>query len=185
VSVKVKGSAVQSGRRFLTERFGPSAWAEVLAGLSPDERSVLEEEGARATGRCPQRVYLKALRRAHQLYSPEEPRLHEVMGRALVDHATAYKPFFRIGTPKFLISQIPEVWNVHFNSGEMRAVVTEKRRAVVELRDFEEPAAELCEWIVGWFVRTLELTRAREIHMAHTECVSRGGRVCRFEGHWA
>lgn len=183
-AVKVKGTAVLSTRRYLTERFGKAAWPAVLAGLAPDERARLGDQ-LRESERYPYSLFLKALRRAQDIFRHQEPRLHEVLGRASVDHAGAYKVFFRIGSPKFIIAHVSEIWDTHFNHGEMRTVLSEKRRAVVELADFPEPTPELCERISGWFVRALELAGAKEIRLVHTQCVNQGGKVCRYEGSWS
>lgn len=183
--VKVRGTALLSCERYLTERFGKAAWPRVLSGLDADDRERLEDVVDSERYRFS--LLLKVGRRAQELFGAQEPRLHEEMGRASADHGVSglYKVLFRMGSPKFIISQAPQVWNSHFNSGEMRAVLAEKDRAVVELADFAEPAPEVCERVMGWLARCVELAGGDKVQIVHTECVHRGGKVCRYEGSWS
>jgi hypothetical protein len=112
--------------------------------------------------------------------------LYLEMGRASADYGltTVYKIFFKFGAPHLIIAKAARVFGGYYDSGHIEAVVSEPGRAVLELRDFADPAPELCDRILGWMQRTMELTGVKNLKSAHSLCVTRGDALCRFEGHW-
>lgn len=62
--------------------------------------------------------------------------------------------------------------------------MSEPGHAVIESSGFGDPAPELCERLLGWMQRMIELSGGRGFRSVHDECVNRGGAVCRFVGWW-
>ncbi len=182
---RVKGTAVVSTLRFVGERFGEDGLKSVLADLSPEDRAQVET-GALASAWYPFALLLRIMKAAGTRFGGKAPELYREMGEASAEHGltTVYKIFFRVGSPQFIISRASAVFKNYYDSGEMKAVVSEKGHAVLELAGFAEPAPEFCERVVGWMQRTLELSGGTDLRIVHPTCAVRGDRACRFEGWW-
>ena len=181
---EVKGTVLASMVRYITETFGQPGMSKVLDDLSPQERTHVEN--VLASSWYPVALLLKVMRSAHQHFSSQVPRLYVEMGRASSDYSVTgvYKMFFKVGSPHFIISKASNLYKNYYSTGEMKQVVVEKGHAILEMVGFQDPAPELCERILGWLARTLELSGGKDLKLVHPECVNRGGTVCRFEGWW-
>jgi hypothetical protein len=180
----VKGTVLASMVRYLGETFGEPGLQEVLADLTPGERTQVETILASAWYPVP--LLLKVMRTAFKHFGGQAPRLYHDMGRASSDYSVTgvYKIFFKVGSPHFIISKAGSLYKNYYSTGEMQSVVVEKGHAVLEMVGFQDPAPELCERIAGWLGRTLELSGAAEVRLVHPQCMNRGDTICRFEGWW-
>jgi hypothetical protein len=182
--VNVKGTALVSTVRFLKEAHGETAVKRVFSSLPKQERE-LAEHGFLVSAWYPIDLLMGLTRIAKEQLGGD---LAKALGRASADYAltTVYKIFFRVGSPQFIISRAATLYRNYYDEGEMRATVAEKGHAILEVSGFvPPPPIEFCERSLGWFERTLELSGAKEIKLAHDTCMGRGGQVCRFEGWWA
>jgi uncharacterized protein (TIGR02265 family) len=182
---RVKGTAVQSSLRYVRERFGEEALAGVLASLPEADRAALGE-GILPSSWYPMDTFLRFMQEAERQLGGQEPDVVRRMGRASCDYGVtgAYKIFFRVGSPEFIISRAAPAFSSYYDTGELRIVEKGPQRVAAELAGFEGGAPQFCERIFGWMQRTLELAGARNLRSAHSTCVHRGGSVCRFEGSW-
>ncbi len=181
----VKGTALVSTVRFVTERFGPDGLTRVLARLAPEQRTTIAN-GVLASVWYPFPLLIDLMRATRAEFGREVPDVVRAMGRASADYALTgiYKIFLRFGSPQFIISKASSVMKTYLSTGETRTVTSEKGHAVMEIVGFGDPAPEYCERLEGWMARTLELSGASGIRIVHDTCVTRGGDRCRFEGWW-
>jgi hypothetical protein len=182
---QVKGTAIASTLRFVRERFGPEAVAAVRAGLDPTLQARMPDEPL-ASSWYPFALLIGLGRAAARRYGGGLTHFHRELGRASADYAmnTVYRIFFKLGSPQFVVSRAARVWRTYYDTGEMRAVVAEPGHAVLDLAGFTEPVPELCERLIGWMSRSVELAGGKNLRSAHSLCVLRGDDVCRFEGWW-
>jgi hypothetical protein len=182
---QVKGTAIASTLRFVRERFGPEAVALVRGDLEPALRASLPDEPLVSTW-YPFSLLIALGRSAARRYGGGLTHFHRELGRASADYAmtTVYKIFFKLGSPQFVVSRAARVWRTYYDSGDMHAVTAEPGHAVIDLAGFSEPVPELCERLIGWMSRSVELAGGKGLRSAHSLCVLRGDDVCRFEGWW-
>jgi hypothetical protein len=180
---EVKGTAVAATLRYATETLGPQGYRRLLESLTPEDRNILEA-GVLASGWYPLTFLLDVMENTTRITA--DPRTAWKMGRASADYAltTIYKIFFKVGSPQFVISKASTVFKTYYTTGQMNPVVSEKGHALMEITGFADPAAILCERIMGWMERTVELSGAKEPRMVHPQCLARGDAVCRYEGWW-
>ena len=182
---QVKGTAIASTLRFVRERFGPEAVALVRDDLEPGLRAALPDEPL-VSSWYPFALLVGLGRSAARRYGGGLTQFHRELGRASADYAmtTVYKIFFKLGSPQFVVSRAARVWRTYYDSGEMHAVTAEPGHAVIDLSGFADPVPDLCERLIGWMSRSVELAGGRDLRSAHSLCVLRGDAVCRFEGWW-
>lgn len=182
---KVKGPALISTLRFLTDRFGKDGLAQVRADLSPEERAALPDAPL-ANAWYPFSLLMAIGRAAGRRFGGGLADFHRDLGRASAEYGlkTIYRVFLKLGSPQSTVIRATRVFGTYFDSGEMRAVVSERGHAAVELAGFADPTPEFCERLLGFTSRTVELAGGKDLRAAHTLCVHRGDAVCRFEGWW-
>ena len=185
-AVEIKGSALGSVQQYAHEHFGEEEWRALLAALPPDEYRPIDG-GILVSAWYPFTLFIRILQAAEARWGAQIPRLQHEMGRASAEYGltTLYKIFFKVGSPQFIITRAARVWHSYYSSGEMSVTVSEDGHVVVELTGFEEPARELCERLLGFFERTIELSGGRTVRFVHDVCVRNRGAACRFEGSWS
>jgi len=180
----IKGTAVDASLRYVRERFGEATLDRVLAALPEADRAALGH-GVLASSWYPMAAFLRFMQEAERQLGPQESDLLRRMGRASSDYALRgiYKIFFKVGSPEFIIARAAPVFSSYYDTGQMKVVESVPGHAEMELIGFGG-AREFCERVHGWMERTLELSGARNVRLAHTACVHRGEAVCRFEAIW-
>jgi uncharacterized protein (TIGR02265 family) len=182
---QVKGTAVQSSLRYVRERFGEEAVTRVLAALPEADRVALGQ-GILPSSWYPMDAFLRFMQEAERQLGAQEPDVVRKMGRASCDYGVkgAYKIFFKVGSPEFIISRAAPAFSSYYDTGELRIVERGPGQVAAEITGLEGGAPQFCERIFGWMQRTLELAGARNLRSVHSACVHRGDPVCRFEGSW-
>jgi hypothetical protein len=182
---QVKGTTVASTLRFVRERFGPEAEAEVRGDLDPALQAALTGEPVPSAW-YPFGLLVGLGRAAARRFGGSMTSFQRELGRASADDAmrTVYRVLLRLGSPHFVVSQAPRVWRSYYDSGAISTVVAEPGHAALDLAGFEDPVPELCERLIGWLSRTVELAGGRNLRSVHSLCVLRGDQVCRFEEWW-
>lgn len=180
----IKGTAVDASLRYVRERFGEATLDRVLAALPETDRAALGQ-GVLASSWYPMDAFLHFMQEAERQLGPQEPDLLRRMGRASSDYALKgiYKIFFKVGSPEFIIARAAPVFSSYYDTGQIKVVESVSGHAEMELVGFAG-AREFCERVHGWMERTLELSGARNVRLAHTACVHRGEAACRFEAIW-
>jgi hypothetical protein len=183
---QVKGSALISTVRFIQERFGSERLREIVQSLDAADRELIDA-GLLASAWYPFAMLLRLMRATGRLDAGRTPLLYREMGRASADYSltTIYRIFFKIGSPQFTLARATRVFGNYYDHGIMEAIVNDRGHAIVELREFDEPAPEFCERLWGWMEKTISLISSHElVTAAHITCVHRGDPTCRFEGTW-
>ena len=183
--IQVKGTAPASTVRFVTERFGEEGLRQIVAELPPEQRAEVEA-GLLVSAWYPFSLLINLSRAAEKHFGGQVPRIQHEMGRASADYGltTVYKFFFRIGSPQFILSRASSLFRHYYTTGDLRAAVAEPGHAIMELSGFEEPAPELCDRLVGWYERTIELAGGKSFRAVHDRCMNRGDALCRTEAWW-
>jgi uncharacterized protein (TIGR02265 family) len=182
---QVKGTAVQSSLRYVRERFGEESVARVLAALPEADRTALGP-GVLPSSWYPMATFLRFMQETERQLGAQERDVVRKMGRASCDYGVtgAYRIFFKVGSPEFIISRAAPAFSSYYDTGELRIVESGPGRVAAEIAGLEGGAPQFCERIFGWMQRTLERAGAKNLRSAHSTCVHRGDAVCRFEGSW-
>lgn len=180
----IKGTAVDASLRYVRERFGEAALGRVLDALPEADRGALGGS-VLASSWYPMDALLRFMQEAERQLGPQEPDLVRRMGRASSEYSLKgiYRIFFKVGSPEFIIARAAPVFSSYYDTGQMKVVESVPGHATMELVGFAA-ARQFCERVHGWMQRTLELSGARNVRLAHSSCVHRGDAACRFEAIW-
>lgn len=181
--MNVKGTALVSTIRYLTQTHGESGLRQVLTRLPRTDRERVER-GFLVSGWYPVDLMMRITRLACEEFGPETAR---ALGAASADYAlnVVYKIFFRVGSPQFTMSRATAMFRSYYDEGACRSVLAERGHGMVEVSGVLTPWPEFCERVHGWLRRVLELSGAQNVTIEHRSCIGRGDPLCLFEGRWS
>lgn len=183
---KVKGSAFKASIQYLKEKLENITFEEFIEKVPPEVQKLLE------TPILTSSWYEFSL--LIKLMDSAEPHLHPEKGRSVawdmgrfsadVGLSTVYRIFFKVADPSYIIKKASQVYQTYYSSGEMTCEEIGAGKALLCLREVDQPDIHLCERLLGWMERTLELSGAKKVTMSHPKCRTRGDDRCEFHGIW-
>ena len=184
--LNVKGSALKASVLYLQKNLDGISYEEFQKKVSPEIEEVLTNPVLTSSW-YEFSILLKLMEAA-------KPYLHPEMGRSIawdmgrfsadVGLTTVYKIFFKVADPSYIIKKASQVYQSYYSEGEMKLEEASSGKAVLHLTGLSAPDAHLCDRLLGWMERTLELSGAKNMTMSHPKCLARGDDYCEFLGHW-
>ncbi len=183
VERKSKGTMLNVLQGYVVTRFGSPAWQRVLDNVSADDRAIVQS--AVAIGWYPTRSVLNTMAAFERVFSAEQPNLMTDFGRsgAEQDLTVFHRMFLRMANPAFVVEKIGDYWSRFHSHGKWRSQRVQNGY-VSTLSDFEGNPT-YCAMLTPYSGRMLELVGAKQVEVAHTECVHHGAKSCVFTGHWS
>jgi hypothetical protein len=182
---EVKGSAIVARQRFVRERFGEEGYARLLLAL--DERT-----RARLSGRVlphewvPFEVFVSFIVEADRLFGAGDLRLCYEMGgyAAEVNLHSLYRLFYRLGSPMFFLHKAPRIWDAHYTSGKLTVAEEGPCKGRLDIEGFDEPHQALCQGLLGWAAKAVELSGGHLDQVGERLCRTRGDALCALVIEW-
>src|SRR6185503_1738635 len=181
----VKGAAIAARLRFVRERYGEAGVQRLLAALPPGYRDMIE---ARVLPQAwvPYDLFIEVLVQADQQFGHGDLALCFEMGQyaAEVNLPTIYRVFYRFGSPAFVLSKAARLWSVHYDSGAL--VPHDEGNGVFRIciERFEQPHRAHCLSVLGWAVKSIELSGGRVQRAEEARCRTRGDAACDLALTW-
>lgn len=103
---------------------------------------------------------------------------------ARTDLTGVYRSLLRPGDPAATAQKAPVLWSSYHDTGRM--IVTPEGRGTARyvLTDYGYPTKEMCAITTGYTRSVLELAGARDVEVAHVECVNEGATRCLWQSKW-
>src|SRR5690242_1819828 len=183
-----KGIVLTAWIDFLNQRYGRASVADAMKALNPDDQALLTAPF------LPSSWYpystLHALRRVtRSLATPADQNLGVEIGRFMAEHVFTgiYRSVF-IKDPVKMIEKFSWVGDLFYQ--EVRDLDTEilgDTRCLVRHRhkSGSKPTRAICESLLGFYGRTLEMAGALAVRHAHPKCLAREDNCCEFLFEWA
>jgi hypothetical protein len=184
--VHVKGSMILGRVSYITHAFA-DRYDAFVAALSPDTRAALAARVLKSSW-YPFDMFLDASSTAEKMFGNGDYMLVRKMAAhsARINMPTIYKIFLRFGSPEHMISRVPQIWKVQYDSGVATSLIRpEGGGGAVELRDFGQPDPLHCHGVTGFMEECLRLVHVKSFELSHTQCRCDGADVCRWDGTWA
>ncbi len=183
---RTKGTVIASTIAFLNEKFGKEATDQLIDGLGPEQSALLK--GPILLGNWyPVDLLTKLISSAEgKVAVPGDRTLAWELGRYSAETGLKgiYKIFFKVADVGFIIKRSPQVWSSYYDSGTMQVVAAESKNAIMRIAGFDQPSPLLCDRILGWMQRTVEMTGGKRVVMSHPSCAARGDAFCEYRGEW-
>ena len=184
-AMHVKGSAIAARLRWVCEHHAEAGLARLLAELEPEHRRLVEDK-ILASAWVPYRLFVDLNVSADRLFGTGDLQLCYTMGRysAETNLPTLYKLFYKLGSPLFIFDKAASVWELHYDSGKLVPVPEGPDAVRLKMLAFGAPHRAHCLSVLGWAVKSAELSGA-EIHYAEEErCRTRGDASCEIAVRW-
>ncbi|MDW8363511.1 MAG: hypothetical protein RMK74_14015 [Myxococcales bacterium] len=171
--------------RWVREKHGDEGLRRLKAALSPEHRTRLEQRILPHEW-VPFDLFVELNVKADALFGTGDLAVVEQMARygAEVNLPTLYRIFYKLGTPEFILGKAARLWEVHYTSGRLEVEKLEAGGGRLLLRDFETPHPAHCRSVLGWAVRSVELSGGEVLSYGETECRTHGDERCVFEVRW-
>lgn len=182
---QVKGSAVTSRVRYVRERFGETAYRRLRDSLSPEHREILDGR-VLPHAWVPYELFIAFNVEADRMFGKGDLALCFEMAKygAEVNLPTLYRIFYRLNTPQFIFRKAARLWEVHYDSGKLIPVDETEHSIGIRIEDFAEPHRAHCLSVLGWAVRSTELSGAMVKDYAEDRCRTRGDVACEMRLSW-
>jgi hypothetical protein len=180
---RTKGLTFGHVERFCIQRFGESAWLDLVSELSTGDQQVLSE--IVAVGWYDLELYARLMRAVDQRYGNGDLALLDDLGRfeAEADYRGIFRLFFRMASPAYMVEKTADYWRRFHDAGEWSI---ERRGATSvwgALSGWGVDAA-LCRELVAYVKRAIELVGGRDVALEHPRCRSRGAARCEYLMSW-
>lgn len=179
-----KGTNFLRVRAFLTARFGPNAWKELVATFSADEQDTLAS--IVTVGWYSQELDARLLLKADQIFGHGDTQLATELGRfaAEMDLNGIQRMFLRLANPVIVLEKSRDYWSRFNTTGIWTVERLSPLAAIGTLRGCGTPSLCKCALVSAYIVRMFELVGAERMTFEHTACRCRGEAACVFEGAW-
>lgn len=184
---RVKGTALRASISFLESRADPDSYRDILGNLPSDARQIVDAPILQSSWYPFDVLVALAQAAKGHVPVPEGSTVSWEMGRHSSEQGLkgVYRVFLRILDPGYITRKSTQIFTAYYDSGKMELVSLENKRAEIRVDGFDQPSNVFCERLQGFMERTLELTGARDIRMAHPKCRAHGDSTCLYTGEWS
>ncbi len=182
---RVKGTVIGSTLAFLNDKLGKEETVRLIEGLAVEHAALLK--GPVLLGNWyPLDLLIGLIIAAEGKVAVPSKSLAWELGRYSADTGLKgiYKIFFKMADVGFIIKRAPQVFANYYDSGKMQVLDSEPHKAILRIAEFDQPSAVLCDRILGWMERTVEMTGGKGVVMTHPSCAARGDAFCEYRGEW-
>ena len=164
---RAKGTVIASTLAFLNEKLGKEGAVQLIEGLGAEHSALLK--GPVLQGNWyPIDLLIKLVIAAEgKVAMPEKKKktLAWELGRFSAETGLKgiYKVFFKMADISFIIKRAPHVWSSYYDSGTMQVLVAEPNKAIMRIAGFDQPSAILCDRVLGWMERTVEMSGGKHV----------------------
>ena len=88
------------------------------------------------------------------------------------------------GDPATLARRCFALWGSQHDTGTFRIEVERPGRALLEVRDYALPSAEMCGILTGYLGESLRLGAAANVRVVKQACRLAGDDVCNWSAEW-
>jgi hypothetical protein len=179
-----KGVGFTNVRSFVGERFGASAWQELLDAMSKADREELES--VLPVGWYDLALYARVIHAVDRKLGRGDLSLITQLDRfeAEKDLTTIHQFFLRFANANVVVEQTSKYWRRFHDTGVWETERLGDRGAIAKLRDWGVVDAGLCAELGSYLGRALELCGCRDLTMEQPHYRVRGDAHCEFRGRW-
>ncbi|MBS1106582.1 MAG: hypothetical protein H6Q91_2084 [Deltaproteobacteria bacterium] len=179
---KAKGTTLVTLVKFLR-----SQRERALAALPPPLHAYLDER-IHASSWYPEADLLSLMRAMVAMMPGPRDAVLAQMGVALArEHLEGIYGHLKLdaqGDPATLARRSFALWGSQHDTGTFRIDVERPGRALLEVRDYALPSAEMCGILTGYLGESLRLGGAVNVRVAKQACRLDGHEVCSWSAQW-
>lgn len=183
--MNLKGTSFASFFDFLTQRFGPSAQAQVLSAMPVEHRRAIEA-GVLASSWYSVATFVSLAEIAKRILGPQDPHFYRESGRHDAEYGLSgvHRVMLRDGGPLKVLEGAQALWRQVADQGRLEVVSTGSGSA--NLRTYDCAVSALfCDRTTGYCQRAAELAGGKEVRIRKTLCSLNDDPRCEWEICWS
>ena len=183
---RCKGLNLSSRLRYVQEVHGEEAVKKLLAELAPATRELLERHVLPHEW-VPFSTFIDLNVVADRLHGKGDLALCREMGAwaAAANLPRIFRLFYRFGSPMFLFERAAKLWSAHYDSGRMETRRDDDGTLFLSIHEFDEPHRAHCLSVLGWIIRSIELSGAKVNFAEERKCRLAGDDCCEVAASWS
>ena len=183
MAVNLKGAALKSSIKFLTEKFGAEKYAEIVKTLPTQDQAALRIVLPHHW--VPVQAMLDLVHAAAKATGQDARKLAFELGQFSAEDGltTIYKLFFKVGSPEFILGRAAKVWRNFYDVSEMTLHHSVPGHVTVRISGFPIKDDVFCERIRGWLHKAT-LMMGYQPEIAHPMCTFKGDPYCEYAIDW-
>lgn len=181
----MKGSALASRMLWVRLGHGEAGLARLADAASPGLADVLRSGVAMARW-YPFPLFIELIELVDRLFGRGDLGLVKELGRFGADAnlKTVYRLFYKVGTPRWVVSRAARLWGAHYDTGQLTLVEDRPRRIVMEIEGFDTPHRVHCLSVAGWAEQSVAISGGKDSQCDSVECRAEGGARCLLLATW-
>ena len=182
-AVNLKGAALKSSIKFLTEKFGAEKYAEILAALPIEDQIVIRN--ALPHHWVPVQSMVNLMHTAAKKTGRDARELAFELGQFSAEDGltTIYKLFFKVGSPEFILGRAAKVWRNFYDASDMTLHHSVPGHVNVRISGMPLKDEVFCQRIRGWLHKAT-LMMGYQPEVAHPLCTFKGDPYCEYAIDW-
>lgn len=181
---RTKGTTVLATLEFLRETGGPELVSDVLAALTLEERSRIDE--VELTSEIPYPLIVKIWTAADEILAAKEPDWIERSGAQsiLSSGVQLYGGIVRKSSPIEFLTQRVSLFRLYYHPGNMEVIDSSGTGAMLRLLGFDPLTPLFCRRQTGGLREVVAMAGGAEIQCAHVRCALEGDAFCEWSLRW-
>ena len=183
--VQTKGNVFRGIIKYIQANFDEETVNKLVATLPPEARRVFQTLPL-ASSWLPFSLQMDIVKALVQgPFRGDVGRVRGVSAQvARDDLSTVYKVLLKmLSAPSFFLNRIGTVFDMYFKGASMSGETVEPGHAVITLTG-PMPYYYCTQAMPGWVDAALEIYRAKNREVKHTQCVHKGGKSCKWDVFW-
>ncbi len=178
-----KGTILKSLVKFIEQELTREQREAALAMLPPDE-AALAQGRLLPSLHVPEAMLNRLTEAAAKAKGEDLEKFGNRAGLAeLSDSVGMYRVFLMALSPPSLISKVSTFWSQIHNTGSLVILDQSKTNVRFQLKDFPSERPH-CARLTGWCQGLAEMTKVKNVRIAHDKCMTRGAAHCEWELKW-
>lgn len=184
--MSVKGPAIAVLPLFIRERFGQKGLDTWLEAVSLQARQVYTSQILPSEWYPIDEVYLQPTKVLCDLFYRGDPAGAREIGAYSADYALkgVYKAFVKMTSVKFFVSRTASILQTYYRPCTAQVVLSEPKRAALQMHEFPKPSAYAEMRIAGWTQRAFEIHGCNNPRVEVTKSLAKGDPYAEFYGTW-
>ncbi|MGA9139096.1 MAG: hypothetical protein WBZ29_02665 [Methanocella sp.] len=184
--MQVKGSAIASMTKFITDKHGDAGLKRWLDALTPQAKQVYSGHIMANNWYSLREIMVEPTAKMCELFYHGDARGAWEAGKYSADFGLTgfYKIFVKVGSPDFIFKRASTIMAGYYSPCQLGVTESGPGKVIVHITQFSEPSAMVEARIGGWIQRALEIHGCKNVSVKITKSLTKGDSVTEYTTTW-